>query len=83
MQINLTNDFHRTFATVRPTPITEGRFAGYHMIKSATAKRVRNVLCGVSGCVCGGNFGERGGAHIEVIHQDYDNNYIVDLLDGR
>lgn len=77
--ITLTNDFHNTSATVRPSLIKDGRFAGYHKISRKTALRLRNELCGISGCSCGGNFGERGGAHIDVINEDYDRNYIVDL----
>ena len=75
----LTNDFHNTSATVRPVAITEGRFAGMHKISRKTALRVRAELCGVSGCTCGGNFGERGGVVLDVVTEDYDRNYIVDL----
>lgn len=75
----LSNEFHHTEATVRPVEITEGRFKGYHRITKSTARRLRNALCGVSGCTCGGNFGERGGAYLEVINQDWEGNYIVDL----
>ena len=75
----LSNSFHNTIATVRPIAITEGRFAGMHKISRKTALRVRAELCGVSGCTCGGNFGERGGVILDVVNEDYDRNYIVDL----
>lgn len=75
----LSNDFHGTEAKVRPVPITEGRFAGMHKISRKTALRLRGELCGISGCTCGGNFGERGGVMLDVINEDYDRNYIVDL----
>lgn len=78
MQVTLTNDFHGTSATVRPVAITEGRFAGMHKISRKTAMRLRAELC-VSGCTCGGNFGERGGAHLAVVNEDYDRNYIIDM----
>ena len=77
--VTLTNDFHGTSAAVRPVTITEGRFAGMHKISRKTALRLRSELCGSSGCTCGGNFGERGGAHLAVINEDYDRNYIIDL----
>ena len=77
--ITLTNEFHNTSATVRPVAITEGRFAGLHKVSRKTALRLRSELCGVSGCTCGGNFGERGGVVFAVVNEDYDRNYIVDL----
>jgi len=77
--ITLTNDFHNTSASVQPVAITEGRFAGLYKISRKTALRLRSELCGVSGCTCGGNFGERGGVKLDVVNEDYDRNYIVDL----
>jgi len=41
--------------------------------------RLRRDLCGSPGCQCGGQFGERGGAYLQVIGEDYDRNVIVDL----
>ena len=79
MQVTLTNDFHNTSAVVRPVAIADGRFAGKHMITRKTAMRLRNALCGSAGCTCGGNFGERGGAHLAVVNEDYDRNYIIDM----
>ncbi len=75
----LINSFHNTSATVRPVPITEGRFCGMSKISRKTALRLRAELCGVSGCTCGGNFGERGGVVFDVVNEDYDRNYIIDL----
>jgi hypothetical protein len=77
--ITLTNDFHNSSAAVRPVAITEGRFAGMHKISRKTALRLRSELCGVSGCTCGGNFGERGGVLLDVVNADYGRSYIVDL----
>ena len=79
MQVTLTNNFHNTSATVRPIPITEGRFAGMHKISRKTALRLRRELCGSSDCTSGGNFGERRGAYLAVVNQDYDGNYIIDM----
>jgi hypothetical protein len=77
--ITLTNDFHNTSATVRPAPIADGRYAGLHKISRRTTQRLQAELCGVAGCMCSGNFGERGGPLLHVVNEDYDRNYIVDL----
>ena len=78
-KITLTNEFHNTEATVIPQLITEGRHKGYYKISRKTALRLRNELCGIEGCTCGGTFGERGGAYLNVVNEDYDRNYIIDL----
>lgn len=78
-RITLINEFHNTEATVIPQEIPEGRFAGLHRISRKTAMRLRRELCGNSDCVCGGNFGERGGVSLDVVNEDYERNYIVDL----
>jgi len=77
--ITLTNNFHNTAARVRPMPVADGRFKEYHKISRATARRVRAQLCGSTDCVCGGTFGERGGVYLQVISEDDDCNYIIDL----
>lgn len=77
--ITLTNDFHNTSATVRPVPIKSGRFAGYHKIAWKTVMRLRRELCGRTGCKCGGQFGERGGAYLYVTNEDSDRNIIIDM----
>ena len=48
--ITIRNSFHNTEVQVRSTSLS-GR----------TARQVRNTLCGVDGCCCGGTLGERGG----------------------
>lgn len=83
MTITLSNDFHNTEATVRPVAITEGRYKGWHKISRKTALRLRSALCGMTDCSCGGTFVERGGQYINVINEDFDRNYIVDLAQGR
>ncbi len=77
--IILSNSFHNTEATVRPVEITSGRFCGLHKISRKTALRLRRELCGFDGCVCGGTFGERGGAKLDVVDEDCDRNYIIDM----
>ena len=78
-KILLSNDFHGTEATVRPVPITDGRFAGYYKVSQRVAKRLHNALCGSRDCTCGDTFGARSGHYLEVINQDYDRNFIVRL----
>lgn len=77
--ITLTNDFHNTESNVRPVAIKDGRFSGYHRISRKTALRLRNELCGIEGCVCGGTFGERGGVRLDIVNEDYDRNYIINI----
>lgn len=77
--ITLTNDFHNTSANVRPIIIKDGRFAGYYKISRKTAMRLRNELCGSSDCTCGGTFGQRGGAYLDVVNEDCDRNYIINM----
>lgn len=81
--IILTNEFHGTEARVRPSLITSGRFTGYHRVRRATVRKLRAALCGVAGCTCGGNFGERGGSYLAVVDQDYQGDYIIDIRDSH
>lgn len=84
MKVRLINEFHKTLAVIVPKPILDGRFQGYYRISRNAVLRSRSKLCGNRGCTCGGNFGERGRIPgqpvIELISLDYDNNYIVNLL---
>jgi len=77
MKITLSNEFHNTETTVNPKAITEGRFKGFYKISASVAKRAKAKLCGINGCTCCGNFGERGGKYVEVMNMDADNNFIV------
>ena len=77
--IILSNSFHNTESLVRPVAIAEGRFSGLHKISRKTAQRLRRELCGFDGCVCGGTFGERDGAKLDVVDEDCDRNYIIDM----
>lgn len=79
--VTLTNSFHRTSAVVHPVLITDGRFAGLYRITRKTALRLRRELCGAAGCCCGGTFGERDGARLEVVNEDSARNYIVRVED--
>ena len=55
--LTLTNDFHNSSATLRLS-------ADNKATKSQNYRAARK-LCGVSGCTCGGNFGERGRQQFE------------------
>ncbi len=79
MKIELTNEFHETSAWVCPVPILGGRYHGYHRVSQATARRLRRELCGNRECVCGDDFGARGGHRLSVYNLDTDNSYIVDI----
>jgi len=51
-EITLSNDFHMTTVTLRIGPdkrLTPGQ-----------VRRARMTLCGIDGCTCGGDCGERG-----------------------
>lgn len=52
------NDYHNTTAQVR--------YAGDGALSAAVTRRVRATLCGISGCTCGGNLGERGPQDVEI-----------------
>lgn len=77
MKIILTNEFHKTASYAVPKPVLDGRFKGFYKISQRVAKRLKRELCGISGCTCGGNFGERGGDYIELINIDSNDNFIV------
>ncbi len=66
MYITLKNEFHNTECRLR---------AAYGKPLSPTQiRRARRALCGVSGCVCGGNLGERGeNPEIDAGMDDYGN----------
>lgn len=50
--ITLTNDFHGTSVNLRPD--------GAGQLSVSQVARARRTLCGVKGCTCGGDLGERG-----------------------
>lgn len=80
IKVLLTNDFHNTASHVVLQPITEGRFAGYHKVSRNVAQRVKRDLCGISGCMCSDTFGSRGGNRLDITNEDYDRNYIIDIM---
>lgn len=79
MNIILTNEFHLTSAIVRPIDLGNGKVK----ISWKTAQRLKRELCGSSDCTCGGNFGERGGAYLDVINEDHNHSYIIDMQSSR
>ena len=50
------NDFHGSRAWVRLGTLSR-----------RTVRRVRNELCGIGSCCCGGNLGERGRQLVEIV----------------
>lgn len=57
--ITLTNNFHNTEVKLRAK-------AG-DILAPAQIRRCRQALCGISGCTCGGNLGERGRQEVEIV----------------
>jgi len=57
--IEIRNDFHNVAARVRIRRLPA-------RLSPAQIARVRRILCGVSGCTCGGALGERGRQDIEI-----------------
>ena len=64
--ITLYNDFHGSEVTLRANPGDE--------LSLAQVRRARRELCGISGCLCGGNLGERGRQDVEIVPIGYHNN---------
>lgn len=54
MLLTISNDFHNTETTIRVTAGKVSRRAGL---------RAWQKLCGVPGCICGGQLGQRGPQH--------------------
>ena len=50
--ITLTNDFHGTEISLKRST--------RHRLSAGQVKKARAALCGIEGCTCGGNAGERG-----------------------
>ena len=61
MLITLINDFHSTAANVRTAD-------GW--LSKGQVKRIRRTLCGIDGCTCGGELGERGAQDYAVVDID-------------
>lgn len=72
--ITLTNNFHNTSANVQLVQADNGLYR----ISRATARRLRNKLCGSTDCTCGDTFGARGGVQMQIVapRSDY---YLVEL----
>lgn len=58
MTATIRNDFHETWATVRVAE--DGK------LSPSQIKRIRNALCGIKGCTCGGNLSERGRQEVMI-----------------
>ena len=55
----ITNSFHQSSVHLRPAQ------DGY--LSQGQCQRARRILCGIQGCLCGGDLGERGKQQIEII----------------
>jgi hypothetical protein len=61
-KITLTNNFHNTSVNLIP-------YKGF--LSAGQVKRAKRVLCGISGCCCGDDLGQRGPQEVHVeVHQD-------------
>ena len=65
MSTTLRNDFHNSEVTIRAERGQE--------LTLSQVLRARRALCGITGCTCGGNLGERGPQAVEVEAIGYDN----------
>jgi len=62
MLITLTNDFHNTETVIR---------VAHGLVSNRAGRNAWKNLCGVDGCICGGQLGQRGdqrhnGAKVQV-----------------
>ena len=69
-KVTLTNDFHNSEVNLR---IEHGQPLSPNQIR-----RARRVLCGLTGCLCGGALGERGHQDVDVDQLDENNIVILD-----
>ena len=70
--ITLRNDFHNTWINLQVEP------GG--ALTSSQVKRARTALCGIRGCRCGGNLGERGPQSVVVEPLGYDSSGKVRIV---
>ena len=54
MKITVSNDFHGTACTAHVSETPHGLF-----ITDRQARRVKSTLCGIEGCTCSGDLGDR------------------------
>jgi hypothetical protein len=68
IEIELINDFHDTAHTV----LARHSGGSPYRLTQRQVRRLRETLCGVKGCTCGGYLGERGNQFvgIEPIYDD-------------
>jgi len=66
MKMVFRNDFHNTIATARAPMVAPSTYR----LNPWQAKRIRRALCGVKGCTCGGDLGERGMGYIHTVKHD-------------
>lgn len=71
MKITITNDFHNTAASLN---IEIGK-----PLSASQIARARRTLCGIDGCTCGGNLGERGAQNVQIDVRGYRNDGGLDI----
>jgi hypothetical protein len=81
MKITLANDFHGTTAAMIANPVSGHTYR----VSGRIVKRMRSELCGLTDCMCGGNFGERGRQEvsIEVTGVAEDGGYTIEVDNGN
>jgi hypothetical protein len=72
-KLTLTNDFHHTSVNVQAT---DAGAPGVSRLSKSQAAKCFKALCGVAGCTCGGELGERGMPHL---HSEKHDDGTVDL----
>ncbi len=65
--ITLKNNFHNTSVNLRVSG---------EKLSAPQVKRARRALCGISGCTCGNELGQRGPQEVDI-EIIYDNRYQV------
>ncbi len=65
--IGISNDFHAAASSARAKVLRDGRL----YLSQGQVARIRRELCGLDGCTCGGELGERGRQGYEIT-PDYD-----------
>ena len=69
------NDFHNSSTTARVGDSGE--------LRPWQIKRIRKALCGISGCTCGGNLGERGPQDCDIDFRGYRDGDLVIVLSDK
>ena len=71
--IKFTNNFHNTSVELKVKRIPRRSFTdpARWFISNGQANKAKKTLCGMTGCTCGGNIGERPGLDIVPVDGGY------------